>query len=151
MRIVHWNPWREFDDGRAPLAERELRSRLFTRVAGHPGESLSRSEWLPPADITETEKAYRIDLEIPAVAAEDVTVSVKDGVLTVSGERKSESESDEGKRHRVERRRGKFSRTFRLPENVDEDGIEARCRDGVLYLTVAKKEKVQPRKIAVNG
>jgi HSP20 family protein len=151
MSIVHWNPWREFDDGPAAPAERG--SRLFTVVTGTPGESLARSGWLPPVDITETAKAYRIELEIPAVAAGDVNVSVKDGVLTVSGERKSESdsESEEGRRHRVERRWGKFSRSFRLPENIDEDAIEARSRDGVLYLTVAKKEKAQPRRIQVTG
>lgn len=134
MGIVHWDPWREFD-------------RLFAR----PGEGAARSEWLPPVDITETDKAYRIDMELPAVAAEDVNVAVKDGVLTVSGERKSESESGAAKRHRVERRWGRFSRSFRLPENVDEDAIEARAKDGVLYLTVAKQDKAQPRKIAVNA
>jgi HSP20 family protein len=138
MSVVHWNPWREFDD-------------LFTRVAGPPGESLNRSEWLPPVDITETEKAFRIELEIPAVAAEDVVVAIKDGVLTVSGERSTESDSTDDKRHRVERRWGRFSRSFRLPENVDEDAIEARSKDGVLYLTVTKKEKAQPRKIQVNA
>lgn len=138
MSIVHWNPWREFDD-------------LFTRVGGTPGESLVRSEWLPAVDITETQTAYRIDLEIPAVSAENVDVSVKDGVLTVSGERKAESESGEGKRHRVERRWGRFSRSFRLPENADADSIEARARDGVLYLTIAKQEKAQPRRIEVNA
>ncbi len=136
--IAHWNPWREFDD-------------LFTRLSA-PGEALARSEWLPPVDISETEGAYHIDLEIPSVAPEQVEVSVKDGVLTVSGERVGESEAHEGKRHRVERRWGRFSRSFRLPENVDEDAIEARSRDGVLYLTIAKKEKAQPRRIEVaNG
>ncbi len=136
MSIVHWNPWRELDG-------------LFAR----PAEMPARAEWLPPVDITETENAYRIDMEIAAVAAEDVSVSVKDGVLTVSGERKSgrDAGEGEGRRHRVERHWGKFSRSFRLPENADQDGIEARARDGVLYLTVAKKEKAQPRKIAVNG
>ena len=129
MNIVHWNPWRELDDARATLA---------------------RSEWLPPVDITETEAAYRIDVELPAVAADDVNVSVKAGVLTVSGERKSESESDEGKRHRVERRWGRFSRSFRLPDNVDESRIEARAKDGVLYVTVAKKEQARPRRIEVH-
>ena len=137
MSIVHWNPWREFDD-------------LFTRIAAPPGEALARSEWLPAVDITETDKAFRIDVEIPAVPPEDVEVSVKDGVLTVAGERRSESESGDGKRHRVERRWGKFSRSFRLPENVDENGIEARVKDGVLYLTVAKKAKDQPRRIEVH-
>lgn len=141
MSIVQWhpqwNPWREFDD-------------LFTRVAGVPGEALARSEWLPPVDISENERAYRIDVEIPAVAADNVDVSVKDGVLTVSGERKGESESSEGKRHRVERRWGRFSRSFRLPENVDEQSIEAHAKDGVLYLTIAKKEKAQARRIEVD-
>lgn len=138
MSIAHWNPWREFDD-------------LFTRMTA-PGEALARSEWLPPVDITEAEDAYHIDVEIPAVAPEQVDVSVKDGVLTVSGERCGQSESAEGKRHRVERRWGRFSRSFRLPENVDEDAIQARSRDGVLYLTIAKREKAQPRRIEVaNG
>jgi HSP20 family protein len=136
MSIVHWNPWREFDD-------------LFSRVASAPGEALARSEWLPPVDITETEQNYRLDIELPAVAPADVDVAVKDGVLTVTGERRSESESGEGKRHRVERRFGKFYRSFRLPENVDEESIDASYKDGVLCLVVAKKEKAQPRRIEV--
>lgn len=139
MSIVQWSPWREFDD-------------LFTRVAGAPGETLARSEWLPPVDITEDEQSFRIDMEIPAVAAGDVDVSVKDGVLTVSGERSAEEESEgNGKRHRVERRWGKFSRSFRLPDNVDTDSIDARSRDGVLYLTIAKKDNARPRRIEVSS
>lgn len=138
MSIVQWNPWREFDD-------------LFTRVSGAPGEALARSEWLPPVDITETAAEYRIDVEIPAVAAGDVDVSVKDGVLTVSGERRTEQASDDDKRHRVERRWGKFSRSFRLPENAKTDAIDARARDGVLYLVIPKQEKAQPRRIEVNA
>lgn len=136
MNMVQWNPWKEFDD-------------LFTRLSGPPGESLARSDWLPAADIRESDKAYHIDVELPAVAPEDVDVSVRDGVLTVSGERRSESTSEEGKVHRVERRWGRFSRSFRLPENVDPDGIEARARDGVLYLTVSKRAEAQPRRIEV--
>ena len=135
MSIVRWNPWREFDD-------------FFTNVATLPSEHLARSEWLPPVDISETETEYRIDVEIPAVARDDVTVAVKDGVLTVTGERKVEKDTD-GKRHRVERQYGRFSRSFRLPENVDEDHISATSKDGVLYLVVAKKEKEKPRTIEV--
>ena len=135
MSIVQWNPWKEFDD-------------LFGRVVRTPSEHLSGSEWLPAVDITEIEGAYRIELEIPGVPAEDVSVSVKDGVLTVAGERKFETES-EGRRHRIERRYGRFSRSFRLPENADDNGISARARDGVLCLTVAKQEKAQPRSIEV--
>ena len=76
MSIVRWNPWREFDD-------------FFPRLSA-PSESLSTSEWLPAVDISETDTAYHIDVEIPAIAREDVNVAVKDGVLTVTGERNVE-------------------------------------------------------------
>ncbi len=134
MSIVRWNPWREFDD-------------FFPRLSA-PSESLASSEWLPAVDISETDTAYHIDMEIPAIAREDVNVAVKDGVLTVTGERKVEKET-EGKQHRIERQYGKFSRSFRLPENVDEGSISAKSKDGVLYVVVSKKEKAQPRQIEV--
>jgi HSP20 family protein len=73
---------------------------------------------------------------------------VKDGVLTVTGERNFEKETD-GKRHRVERQYGRFSRSFRLPENVDEEHISASSKEGVLYLVVSKREKEKPRTIEV--
>ncbi len=135
MSIVRWNPWREFDD-------------LFTIMAALPSENLARPEWLPAVDISETDGEYKIDLEIPAVARDDISVSVKDGVLTVAGERKVEKDTD-GKTHRVERQYGRFSRSFRLPENVDEEGIGATSKDGVLYLVIAKKEEEKPRSIDV--
>ncbi len=135
MSIVQWNPWREFDD-------------IFGRVVRTPSEHLSGMEWLPAVDITESDSAYRIELEIPGVPTDEVEVSVKEGVLTVSGERKFETENH-GRKHRIERRYGRFSRSFRLPEDADENAISARARDGVLGLTVAKKEKAQPRTIEV--
>ena len=135
MSIVQWSPWRDFDD-------------LFTRIASAPGEQLARSEWVPPVDITETETAYQLELDLPAVTAESVAVALKDGVLTVSGERKFDQERI-GKRHRVERRYGKFSRSFRLPEDIDEEAISANARDGVLYLSITKKARAQPRTIQV--
>jgi len=135
MSIVRWNPWREFDD-------------IFTNMGVLPSENLSRSEWLPAVDISETDTEYRIDMEIPAVARDDINVSVKDGVLTVTGERKVEKDTN-GKTHRVERQYGRFSRSFRLPQDVDEEHIAATSKDGVLYLVVTKKEKEKPRQISV--
>ena len=135
MSIVRWNPWREFDD-------------LFTNMAALPSENLSRSEWVPAVDISETDDQFKIDVEIPAIARDDINVSVKDGLLTVTGERKVEKETD-GKMHRVERRYGRFSRSFRLPENVDEESIAAASKDGVLSLVVAKKDNESPRNIVV--
>ncbi len=112
------------------------------------GEGLSGVDWTPPVDIVETDDGYKIDIELPAVASEDVKVSVQDGVLLVTGERRYEKET-EGKVHRIERRYGKFTRSFRLPENVDESRIDASSKNGMLHLMIAKREEVKPRSIEV--
>lgn len=139
MSIVRWNPARELDD-------------FFNRFNDSDrsvwGEQIASSDWTPAVDVRETDHAFLIDVDLPAVAAEDVNVSVKDGVLVVTGERKFEKET-EGKVHRVERRYGRFTRSFRLPENADENAVEARAKDGVLHLTVGKHEEVKPRSIEV--
>ncbi len=139
MSIVRWNPSREID---------QFFNRFADQGFGGWGENMATSDWNPPVDIRETDEDYQIDLEVPAVAAADVKVTFKDGVLAVSGERKYEKET-QGKVHRVERRYGRFTRSFRLPENADENRIEANAKDGVLYLKVAKRPEVKPRAIEV--
>jgi HSP20 family protein len=139
MSIVRWNPSREFDE-------------FFNRFVGNrqspSDENLASSDWSPAVDIRETDENFEIDLEIPAIAAADVKVTVKDGVLSVTGERKYEKEV-KGKVHRVERQYGRFVRSFRLPETADEGRINANAKDGVLYLKVAKRAEVKPRAIEV--
>ncbi len=132
MTLMRWNPIREFDD-------------LFAR--GFLGESYN--DWLPPVDVREYDDSYRVDVELPAMSPEDVSVTFKDGVLTVAGERKYERTRDSEKVHRTERRFGKFTRNFRLPEDADEDAIEASADRGVLSVTVGKREKAKPRAIEV--
>jgi HSP20 family protein len=131
----------------------EIFNRYFQSDLGRSfwGENLSSSDWVPSVDIRETADEYRIDVELPAVAAEDVKVSVKDGVLAVTGERKYENESkdEKAKVHRIERRYGRFARSFRLPEDADESRIDAKAKDGVLHLTLHKREQVKPRAIEV--
>jgi HSP20 family protein len=138
MSIVRWNPAREMD---------ALFNQLDRGFAGW-GENMASSDWNPAVDIHETDDDYQIDLELPAVQPADVKVTFKDGVLAVSGERKFEKET-KGKVHRVERRYGRFTRSFRLPENADESKISANAKDGVLYLKVAKRAEVKPRAIEV--
>ena len=105
--------------------------------------------WVPAADIWETPDSYRIDLEIPSVAADAVDVSLDEGVLVMSGER-SRPERDEGERnHRLERRTGRFSRRFRLPEDADAERISARVVAGVLEVSIAKREERKPKRIEV--
>ena len=135
MSLVNWNPIRDFDG-------------FFTRIGVAPSEQLGRSDWVPPVDIFETEDAYQIEMEVPSIPREEISVSVKDGVLRVSGVRKLEKETG-GKRHRMERRFGKFRRSFRLPEDVREDSIDASAQHGVLHITVRKREEMQPRTIEV--
>ena len=142
MNLANWNPIREFDD---------FLNHFGGRAVPRNG-AFEASAWLPPVDIAEVDDAYHIEVELPAVASDDIAVTVKDSVLTVSGERRREDAADgraDGRRHRVERRFGKFSRSFRLPENVDEEAIDASAKDGLLRLKVRKREQAQPRAIPV--
>ena len=138
MSIVRRNV-RDFDD---------LFNWLGDLTRSNWGESTEASDWMPPVDIRENDEGYRFELEVPAVLGSDVKVTVKDGVLVVSGERRYEKETND-KVHRVERRYGRFTRSFRLPENADESKIDASAKDGVLTLKVAKREEVKPRAIEV--
>jgi HSP20 family protein len=139
MSIVRWNPSHELD---------EFFNRFVDRGFNGWGENIASSDWNPAVDIRETDEDYQIDLDLPEVKASDVKVTFKDGVLAVTGERRFEKET-KGKVHRVERRYGRFSRSFRLPENADESNISASAKDGVLHLTVAKRAEVKPRSIEV--
>lgn len=135
MSLINYSPFLDVD-------------RLFGRN-GFLGTGRNlRTAWLPPVDISETDEAYLIDVELPAVAKDDISVTVKDGVLTVRGERKSEDLA-EGRRHRVERRFGEFSRSFHLPEEVEEGGIAATAEQGVLRVTARKRAPAVPRSINV--
>ena len=136
MNVVRWSPFRELDN-------------LFQAME-RDSAPVRRADWLPLVDIRETEADYQIDVELPAVSADDLNVSVSDGVLTVSGERKTEDRSeDKGRVHRVERRFGKFVRNFQLPEDADYEAISAESRDGVLYLSITKRASAKPRNIEV--
>ncbi|MEM7001333.1 MAG: Hsp20/alpha crystallin family protein [Pseudomonadota bacterium] len=135
MNVVRWSPFREFDN-------------LFQSLE-RTAPSVRRADWLPLVDIRETETEYQIDVEVPAVAAEDLSVSLHEGVLTVAGERKVSEASDAGRLHRLERRSGRFVRNFQLPENVDAEAIQAEARDGVLYLRLAKQAVPEARNIEI--
>ena len=103
----------------------------------------------PRVDIAETDKAFVIKAEIPEVNKEDVKITVDNGVLTVRGERKQEKEEKGKKFHRVERYYGSFTRSFTLPDNVDETKIKASFKDGMLNLSIQKAEEAKPEVIDV--
>ena len=101
------------------------------------------------ADITEDDKEYLIKAELPEMRKEDVKVTVENGVLTISGERKFEKEEKKKKYHRVERGYGTFMRSFALPDDADFNKVNAEFKDGVLTVHVPKTEHAQPKQIEV--
>ncbi len=143
--LPRWNPFAEFED----ILNR------YNRTIGIPGTStqdkevLSKTDWAPAVDITETKDAYLIKAEIPGLKREDVKVAVDDRVLTISGERQVEKEEKDRKHHRIERVYGSFARSFALPDNVDDEHIRAEYKDGILTLTLTKHEKAKPKAIEV--
>lgn len=144
MSLVKWDPWREMED----MFDR------YTRAVDMPRRGTQQvmvpGDWSPRVDIAETDNEFIIKAEIPEVKKEDVKVVVDSGVLTVSGERKREKEEKGKKFHRVERYYGSFTRSFTLPDNVDEANIKATFNDGMLSLEIPKTEAVKPKAIEVS-
>jgi HSP20 family protein len=138
---------------RDPGREMEDMLDLYRRTVGQPRagsqEVIATGDWTPRVNIAETDKAFEIKAEIPEVNKEDVKVTVHNGVLTVQGERKLEKEEKGKKFHRIERFYGSFTRSFTLPDNVDETKISASFKDGVLNLQIKKTEEEKPKSIEV--
>ena len=101
-------------------------------------------------DILESNEAYIIRAELPGVKKEEINVELKDGTLTLSGERKAEELTEGVKYRSVERVNGKFVRSVILPKTVNHDGIQASYKDGILEIQVPKAERVKPRQITVH-
>lgn len=107
-------------------------------------------DWLPPVDITESKEGFVIYADVPGVDPESIEVTLEDGVLTLSGAREAAIESQDNlERRRVERARGRFHRRFTLPDTADAEKISARGSNGVLEVSIPKREATQPRRITV--
>ena len=109
--------------------------------------------WLPAANIREDEKSYDIELAVPGMKKEDITLELENGLLTISGENKEEKEEKKSTYLRKEYKSSSFVRSFSLPENVKEDGITSRYEDGILKIRMEKEEaafKKEKKAIAIN-
>jgi HSP20 family protein len=116
-------------------------SRLFSEPASRP--------WSPAVDIFETENELVLKADVPDVDAKNVAIQIENGTLTLKGERKFEQEKNGKGFHRIERSYGAFVRAFSLPETVDAEKVKADYKNGVLTVTIAKKEVAKPRTINV--
>jgi HSP20 family protein len=143
MSLVRWNPFGELDEifGRLPRG-------LLARQADF---GLNGADWRPAANVAESDKEYTIKADLPEVKKDDINVSVENGVLTISGERRYEKASDDEREHRRETFHGSFQRSFAVPEDVDVAGINADSKDGVLIVRLPKQavRKPEPVKIRV--
>jgi len=105
--------------------------------------------FVPAVDVYEDEHSLTLKLEVPGLNEEDINVTLENNTLTVSGERKFEKEEKEENFHRIERRYGSFTRTFRLPNTVDSEKVEAGYEKGVLKITLAKRAEAKPKTIKI--
>jgi len=142
-----WDPFRDLG-----TFENRL-EKFFGRplLSGNGGdkESMTVTQWSPLVDFTEDDKEYLVTAELPDLKKEEVKVTVEDGELTISGERKFEKEEKGKKYHRIERSYGSFLRSFTLPESVSGDKVVADFKDGVLKVHLPKDEKAKPKAIEV--
>ena len=130
-------------------AFRKEMDQMLSNVWTNPGAG----EWLmpsmPTADVSETEQAIEVRLDLPGVKPDEIEIHLDKNVLTISGERVEEQEEKGKKFHRMERHTGSFARSFVLPQSVNEDEVAAEYRDGVLNVTLPKTEEAKARKIVV--
>ena len=146
-QVMPWDPFRELENMHRRLTSIFDHSTPSNRQ--NTNESTIVSEWAPAVDISENEKSYLFKVELPEVKKEDVRVTVENGVLTLTGERKFEKEEQNQKYDRIERSYGTFARSFALPDNIDANKVSASYRDGLLTVAVAKSERALPRQIEV--
>jgi len=125
--------------------------RLFDDAFGAGGVHGGTSAWAPAVDVREDDKSLTFEFELPGLRPEQVEITADNGVLTVRGEKQSQRSGNEGRHHIVERTYGSFSRSFQLPQGMDDEKIEAQFENGVLTVTVPKTALPQPRKIAIKG
>lgn len=143
MSLVRYEPVNLFDQFNHEI------NRLFNSSHALPAANEARN-WAPAVDIREEEDRFLLIADIPGVKREDVEVTLEDGVLTIKGERHTETEETREGFHRKERVHGTFMRQFTLPDTVNTDTINAAVNDGVLEIAIPKQDKPEPKKISVS-
>jgi HSP20 family protein len=144
MTLVRWEPVRELDTLQGEM------NRLFDGFFGTRGNGTGRvRRWVPAMDLAETESHLVLRADLPGMGEDDVSIEIKDNVLTISGERRDEHEEKAEGYHRVERAYGTFSRSLTLPEGIDPDNVEAAFDAGVLEVRIPKPEERKPHRVEI--
>ena len=139
MSIIHYQPW-----GMMQQMRREM-DRMMNEE-----NATSSNDWVPAVDIQEQKEGFTIVADLPGIAPSDIEIHAENGILTIKGAREGKKEEQQGYQ-RIERSHGSFFRRFTLPDSANTDQISAKGENGVLTISIPKREEIQPRKIAVNG
>ena len=146
MTLVKWDPFKDVETLQNRI------NRMFEDSFGHtrdPDDEMSMCSWRPPVDIYETEIGIVLAAELPGVGREDISVEVKDNILTLKGERRVNPKIKEKNFYRQERCYGTFQRSFTLQQNIQPNLIKATFKNGVLEIEIPKPEEEPPKQITV--
>jgi len=146
MAIARWSPARDL------INISEEMNRLVGNVFGPEGTretSLFKGTWSPAVDISEDSDNFYLHVELPGMKKDDVKVKYEEGMLTLMGEKKSRTEEKKEDYHRIERKYGKFERSFRITSQIVAEQIAADFSDGILSITLPKAEEVKPKEIDI--
>ncbi|WP_448572804.1 Hsp20/alpha crystallin family protein [Trichothermofontia sp.] len=144
MALVRWEPFREID-----TLQRQM-NRLFDELIPSVRETGNGIAFVPPAEMEETADAIHLKLEVPGMDAKDLDVQVSADSVSITGERKSETKTEEKGMTRTEFRYGKFQRVIPLPVRVQNTHVQAEYKDGILKLTLPKAEEEKNKVVKVN-
>ena len=142
--LTRWEP------SRGATTLQDQINRVFQDVFERAGEESSLTAWAPAVDIYETEHELVVKADLPDIDPKDLDIRVENNILTIRGERKFEKKVNEDNYLRVERSYGSFARSFTLANTVNAEAIKADYQNGVLTLTIPKREEAKPKQIKVN-
>lgn len=145
MTLVRYEPWGVLNRMRHDMDQ------MFASNNPDENSNVVTSDWAPAVDIKETDSAFEIHADIPGVNPDDIEVHMEKGILSIKGERESETKDEKEGYKRIERQHGVFYRRFSLPDTANADKISAKSHNGVLEITIPKQDEVKPRKITVQG
>ncbi|ALA58589.1 Hsp20/alpha crystallin family protein [Nitrospira moscoviensis] len=147
MRMTPMETFRELEN----VSERLSRLLAASRSGAGDGqkESMALADWAPAVDVLETDTEFQIQAELPGLEKEQVSLSVEEGVLTISGRREQEKEGNGKRYHKIERAYGGFARSFTVPDLVDQHKVSAEFKNGVLTVRLPKSEKARAKAIEV--
>jgi HSP20 family protein len=154
--MMRWDPFQDLRSAQEELAQMAQMSPRLAHALGLHGQpqgsataTATATAWAPALDISERKDAYLVTVELPGVEADDLDITLEDGLLTIQGERHFAHDSSEQQFHRVERRYGAFRRAITLPAQVQAEQVEASFDNGVLQIVVPKMEEAKPKRIQV--